>query len=117
MSPPPGRTTAASSLSEHSAPSQTERRNIRIATVLKPLALSEVDLCAMDTVRWLRISEGLAAAGFRVDMIVAPGAQLRSTHPNLRLLPVLEVDWGSYDVVKTLYPTGFQALVRTGGGS
>jgi glycosyltransferase involved in cell wall biosynthesis len=71
----------------------------------------------MDTIRWLRISEGLAAAGFQVDMIVGAGTELRPTSPNLRLVTASEADWDAYHVVKTLYPPGFRELVRVGGGS
>lgn len=90
---------------------------VRIATVCKPLPLSEGDLRSMDTIRWVRVSERLAAAGFRVDMIVGAGARLSPRHPNLRYVTAAEADWSAYDVIKTLYPRGFRELLQAGGGS
>ncbi|HEY7518820.1 MAG TPA: hypothetical protein VIE36_11065 [Methylomirabilota bacterium] len=94
-----------------------EGGGIRIATVCKPLPLRDGDIQAMDTVRWMRVSEALARAGFRVDMMVGVGAQLARRHPNLGYVPITDADWSAYDVVKTLYQRGFQELSQAGGAS
>jgi hypothetical protein len=92
-------------------------RVIRIATVYKAIPLSASDVQAMDIVRWMRVSETLAAAGFAVDMIVGAGSQLEPAHPNLRYVPLDDVDWSDYDVIKTLYQRGFRTLLDAGGGT
>jgi glycosyltransferase involved in cell wall biosynthesis len=118
MSPRRGQLSAHPSRFHRPGPGEygAERARIRIATVYQPLALSDRNICSMNTVRWLRISEGLAAAGFQVDMIVGPGTDLKPTHRNMRLVAQSKVDWGRYDVIKTEYQRGFQELVAAGGG-
>ena len=71
----------------------------------------------MDRLRWLRVSEELADLGFSVDMIVDAKDTLGSPRPTLRYMSPSIVDWSAYHVVKTLYPTGFQTLLETGGGA
>ena len=71
----------------------------------------------MDAIRWLRVSEHLAAAGFRVDMVVGAGARLRPRHSNLRCIAAADANWSTYHVIKTLYQRGFEELHRAGGGS
>jgi glycosyltransferase involved in cell wall biosynthesis len=90
---------------------------IRIATVYKAIPLAPSDVQAMDIVRWMRVSEALAAAGFAVDMIVGRGSRLQSPHANLRYVPIEDVDWTDYQVIKTLYQHGFRTLVDAGGGA
>lgn len=75
----------------------------------------------MGAIRWLKISEALARRGHSVDMasnetfplameqaIVAGGLQLRC-------VPLRDVRWSEYDVVKTLFDLGFQTLEAHGG--
>jgi hypothetical protein len=69
----------------------------------------------MNTIRWLRVSEGLADLGFSVDMIVETPTALGSPRSNLRFVPPSAADWSSYHVVKTLYPSGLRTLLETGG--
>jgi glycosyltransferase involved in cell wall biosynthesis len=95
----------------------SDRPGIRIATVYKATALAAADVQAMDLVRWMRVSENLAAAGFRVDMIVGAGSRLESPYPNLRYVPLEGVNWSDYHVVKTLYQRGFRTLIEAGGGA
>ena len=91
------------------------RLDIRIATVYKRDSLERSQIQAMDTIRWLRVSEGLADLGFSVDMIVDAPAALGVPRPNLRYVPLSAVDWSLYQVVKTLYPTGLRVLLDSGG--
>lgn len=72
-------------------------------------------LIDMSYIRWLKISEALAALGHQVDMATAEFKwRLRKpvvpvTH-NLRRVPISRVEWDRYDVVKTLFHRGFQTL-------
>ncbi len=91
------------------------RTDVRIATVYLRTPLDRSQIHAMDRLRWLRVSEGLADRGFSVDMIVDAPAPLGAPRPNLRQVSPEAVDWSRYDVVKTLYPTGFRTLAETGG--
>jgi hypothetical protein len=91
------------------------RRDVRIATVYKRTPVSRAEIDAMSTIRWLRISEGLADLGFSVDMIVETSEALGRPRPTLGYVSPSDVDWSTYDVVKTLYPVGFQTLLETGG--
>ena len=89
---------------------------LRIATVYKRDAFPRFAPAKMSTIRWLRMSEGLAASGHRVDMIMN-GNGLSHANQNLRSVPFADVDWNRYDVVKTLFHSGFQSLWEEGGGS
>ena len=93
------------------------RREVRIATVYRRIPVLPQDVRAMDTIRWLRVSEGLADRGFSVDMVVDAPEPLGPPRPGLRYVPPGAVDWSRYHVVKTLYPRGFQTLLETGGGT
>ena len=69
----------------------------------------------MGTTRWLRISEALAALGYQVDMIMdGPSLPVTDGLP-LRSVPLAAFDWRRYDVVKTLFHRGFDALCAAGG--
>jgi hypothetical protein len=93
------------------------RREIRIATVYRRTPVSPSNMHAMDTIRWLRVSEGLADRGFSVDMIVEAPEPLGTPRAGLRTVSPAAVDWSRYHVVKTLYPLGFNTLLETGGGA
>lgn len=67
------------------------------------------------------MSEALARLGHDVD--IATGEHKRRLRrpaipmgPRLRRVPLSRVRWSEYDVVKTSYPAGYQALERHGGG-
>jgi len=71
----------------------------------------------MSLIRWLKISESLARKGHQVDIAWTVDAddspeQLES---NLRRLPLDQVVWSDYDVVKTLFHIGFETLEERGG--
>jgi glycosyltransferase involved in cell wall biosynthesis len=91
------------------------RSDLRIATVYTRRPVGPSEIHAMDRLRWLRISEGLADLGFSVDMIVEASQNLGSPRPTLRSVSPSRVDWSVYHVVKTLYPMGFRTLRETGG--
>ena len=87
---------------------------LRIATVYRRDFFQSFLPCDMATTRWLRISENLAARGFKVDMIVNTSAGLVQKTPNLRFVPYSDVDWDRYDIIKTLFHKGFDSLCREG---
>ena len=90
---------------------------LRIATVYKRDLFERFTPTKMSTIRWLRISECLAARGHQVDMIMnGVGLESRTT-PNLRSIPFSLVDWNRYDVIKTLFHGGFESLMAEGGGN
>ena len=91
-------------------------RPLRIATVYKRDVFSRFTPAKMSTIRWLRMSQGLAASGHRVDMIMNGNSPLHA-NPNLRSVPFAEVDWNDYDVIKTLFHSGFESLWEEGGAS
>jgi hypothetical protein len=70
----------------------------------------------MAAIRWFRISEALAELGFHVDMIADTGNGIVPQGPNLRLVPYAYANWEEYDVIKTLFNSGFENLLRFGGG-
>ncbi|MEO8575709.1 MAG: hypothetical protein ABI556_03375 [Gemmatimonadales bacterium] len=92
-------------------------RPLRIATVYKRDVFSHFAPAKMSTIRWLRMSEGLAALGHRVDMIMNGSGLGHAATPNLRSVPFADVDWNTYDVVKTLFHSGFESLSDEGGSN
>lgn len=89
----------------------------------------------MSYVRWLKMSEALAAFGHEVDIATRePGRAANALGgrvarvlgvearrdvvemgPRLRRVPLERVRWQEYDVVKTLFHIGFETLERHGG--
>jgi glycosyltransferase involved in cell wall biosynthesis len=69
----------------------------------------------MAWIRWLRISEALARRGFQVDVIVnAPADNIPKRH-GVRFVPYSRFRWQDYDVIKTLFHRGYDALREAGG--
>lgn len=76
----------------------------------------------MSYIRWLKISESLSRLGHKVDiatnerfkrwMFRRPPVEMGD---NLRRVPLREVRWADYDVVKTLFHSGFNTLETLGG--
>lgn len=92
-------------------------RPVRIATVYKRDDFSRFAPAKMSTIRWLRMSEGLAALGHRVDMIMNGNGLGSAATPNLRSVAFADVDWNTYDVIKTLFHSGFESLSEEGGSN
>jgi glycosyltransferase involved in cell wall biosynthesis len=91
----------------------------KVVTVYAP-STRELKPVEMGIIRWLRISEAIAARGHQVDLAVgrvpwrsrrvAPGTSL------VRMVPLMGLRWGRYDAVKTLFHRGYETLCRYGGG-
>lgn len=75
----------------------------------------------MGAIRWLKISEALARCGHSVDMAMnetfPPEMEraIAASGMRLRAIPLRDVRWSEYDVVKTLFDLGFQTLEAYGG--
>jgi len=88
---------------------------IRIAVVFRKQRLDTIKATDMAVIRWLRMSQALARAGFEVDVVVdAPNGAAQKSQ-NLRYVTNARVRWEDYDVVKTLFHSGFDALCSYGG--
>lgn len=85
-------------------------RPIRIATLYRREYFSHFSPNDMSTIRWLRISEGLADLGYEVDMIINSSDKTNQKNPNLKFIPYSRFNWRKYDVVKTLFHRGFESL-------
>jgi len=93
-----------------------KRPAVRIATLYRrDLFHDGVACCTMSTTRWLRISEALAAMGYQVDMIMDGPVPSAANDRSVRAVPYASFDWKRYDVVKTLFHRGFDALCAAGG--
>ena len=88
---------------------------LRIAVVYPRGPVSHSTIHAMDTLRWLRMAEGLADRGFHVDLIVDGPGDLAGSRPTLGVVPWANVEWSRYDVVKTLFHEGFRRFMEAGG--
>jgi glycosyltransferase involved in cell wall biosynthesis len=78
------------------------------------------DLRDMSYIRWQKISEALSRLGHQVDIATnEPGWTDDPTPvimgPRLRRIPLANVVWRKYDVVKTLFHLGFRTLASHGG--
>jgi glycosyltransferase involved in cell wall biosynthesis len=75
----------------------------------------------MGAIRWLKISEALARRGHLVDIATnetfPPDMERAAAEHGLRLrcVPLRDVRWSDYDVVKTLFDLGFETLEKYGG--
>ena len=92
---------------------EVAEKPIRIATVYRR-NLDETTPSEMSLIRWLRISEALASLGYEVDVIVNTKRGLVRKNTRLRYVPYSMVDWTRYDIVKTLYQSGFESLCYEG---
>ena len=80
-------------------------------------------LIDMSCIRWIKISEALANFGHKVD--ITTNEPRWSTwwkrkspihmNENLRRIPISKVTWSQYDIVKTLFHKGFEALEKFNG--
>lgn len=91
----------------------------RIVTVYSGRRES-LKLIDMSFIRWLRISAALARQGHEVDIATNEKRWFVTKSPalladNLRKIPLRKVQWQEYDVVKTLFHSGFETLQNYGG--
>ena len=80
----------------------------------------DFSLVDMSYIRWLKISEALAKCGHQVDIATNESSWRQQKSPilmgqDLRRVPLSEVRWNDYDVVKTLFHGGFDTLETYGG--
>jgi len=75
----------------------------------------------MSYIRWYKISEALARLGHRVDMAIPDpfGEWIKNSRSsngnNVRKIPLSNIKWKDYDVVKTLFDLGIETLESYGG--
>ena len=74
----------------------------------------------MSYIRWYKISEALAGLGHQVhmaipDFINRSSGKYHSSRQMLKRVNLSDIDWNYYDVVKTLFNTGFDTLESYGG--
>lgn len=79
-----------------------------------------ITLFDMSYIRWFKISEALSRLGHQVDMATDEFRLRNNKQPiimgrNLKRVPLAEVKWNNYDVVKTLFHLGFVTLETYGG--
>ncbi len=80
----------------------------------------DFELIDMSYIRWLKISEALARLGHQVDIATNEFREWRKKSPilmrqNLRRVPLSNIRWSDYDVIKTLFHNGFETLETYGG--
>lgn len=92
----------------------------RIVTVYRNLR-GVFEPMEMGMIRWLKISEALARRGHSVDIATnqtfSPAMErvIAESGLHLRCVPLRDVRWSEYDVVKTLFNLGFETLEAYGG--
>ena len=79
-------------------------------------------LADMAYIRWLKISESLAKLGHQVDIATNEFMGCRENEQvsmtrRLRRISLSEARWKDYDVIKTLFHAGFDALEKCGGAN
>jgi len=98
---------------------------VKIITVYKSKA-TEHDMSLgifnpvdMSNGRWIKMSEALSKRGYQVDIAVPDSIVSENLNGNghLRMIPLSEVNWNEYDVVKTEFHGGFDTLEKYGGTS
>jgi hypothetical protein len=90
----------------------------RIVTVYSAERLNP-RMTEMAFIRWHRMSAALARRGHTVDLASDDIRSLFGPRmgDGFRIVPLRKVRWDDYDVVKTLFHTGFELLERRGGGA
>ncbi len=95
---------------------------VRIVTVYS-IARRRLKLVDMSYIRWFKISQALANCGHQVDMATndlfgwAFSRSPVQIADNLRRIPLSKVEWSQYDIVKTLFHMGFDALEAYGAAN
>src|ERR1700733_9790494 len=93
-----------------------QTRPLRIACVYKRSFGRELRLVSMSGLRFNRMGEALARQGHDVDLVTNRFDQPINRASHLREVPFRSVRWESYDVVKTFFHSGMEALIAEGGG-
>ena len=76
----------------------------------------EGPLAGMDWIRFWRMAEALARRGHEVDAVADWERPPVPSGPRFRAVPFQRIEWSRYDVIKTLFHSGFESLSETGGG-
>jgi hypothetical protein len=90
---------------------------LRIACVYGREDASRLVVASMSYIRFFRMSEALARRGHEVDIVLNRRPAPSRLGARYREVPFQHVDWSRYDVVKTFFHRGFDALVAEGGGA
>jgi glycosyltransferase involved in cell wall biosynthesis len=89
---------------------------LRVACVYRNGQRPELRLTDMSWIRFFRMAHAFAARGHQVDIVMNRRDQPEMVSRGLREVPFRFVRWEDYDVVKTFFHLGFEALVAEGGG-
>lgn len=93
----------------------------RIVTVFSP-SRRPIKLIEMSFIRWVKISEALARLGHEVHFATDaiswwPSRDGLNLKDGVRIVPLKNIRWADYDVVKTLFHDGFTTLAERGGAT
>jgi hypothetical protein len=91
-------------------------RALRIGCVYGREDASRLVVASMSHIRFFRMAEALARRGHEVDIILNRRATPMRLGARCREVPFRHVDWRRYDVIKTFFHRGFDALLAEGGG-
>jgi glycosyltransferase involved in cell wall biosynthesis len=89
--------------------------SLRIACVYHDRDVPGLTVAAMNYIRLFRMSEALARRGHYVDIVINRRPDAADTGPRLREIPFRNARWDHYDVIKTFFHNGFEALCAHGG--
>jgi hypothetical protein len=101
---------------ELALPEQQASQPRRVAHVFANHEIPEFPSGDMHHLRFARMSEALARRGHHVDMILNHLNERSLIDSRLAIVPFRNVCWDDYDVIKTSFHSGFEALLAEGGG-
>ena len=90
-------------------------RPVRIACVYGQEDMSRLVVANMSHIRWVRMAEALARRGHQVDLVVNRRERTAPLAAGVGEVSFEDVRWERYDVVKTFFHRGFDALRAAGG--
>ena len=93
------------------------RPSLRIACVYRREDASRLVVASMNHIRFFRMAEALASRGHDVDIVLNRRSVATRVSARLREIPFRLVDWSRYDVIKTFFHSGFDALLAEGGST
>ena len=88
---------------------------LRIACVYGRNHRPHVRLTSMSEIRLFRMAQAFARRGHQTDIVLNHRRQPEILAPGLREIPFRSARWEDYDVVKTFFHVGFDALAVEGG--